>query len=250
MVSPVKICITSGKGGVGKTSVAVNLSFALAEKGHRVLVVDGDLGLANVDVLLGLEVQTSIRDVLQGGGDLLDPVVYVEPNLGILPASSGVPELVNLGPDEQSQLGNILTSVMEFFDFVIMDTAAGIGQSVLWFNNFAQHSMVVLTPDPTSMTDAYALIKVLARDYRLNHFHLILNLISSEQEARHTFETMSRVARQFLKINTQYLGTIPQDGAVVKAIREQAPFVKQSPKSKAAQAVFALADRILQLRKE
>ena len=124
---PVTLCITSGKGGVGKTSLAVNLAFALANKGLRVLVVDGDLGLANVDVLLGLSVKRTIRDVLDSGADPSETVVHLERNLGVLPASSGVPEMVTLGPEEQTRLGNVLTSIASHFDYALMDTAAGIG---------------------------------------------------------------------------------------------------------------------------
>jgi flagellar biosynthesis protein FlhG len=243
--SPVKICITSGKGGVGKTNVSVNLAFALTEKGKRVLVVDGDLGLANVDVLLGLSVQKTIRDVLEGSGDLIEAVVYPRPNLGILPASSGVPDMVSLGPEEQDRLGQILDSIAGHFDYVLMDTAAGIGASVLWFNNFARHNVVVMTPDPTSMTDAYALIKVLSRDYYRNQFHLLLNFVSSDQEGQQVFNAMAKVAKQFLGIDVHFLGTVPYDSSVPKAVREQTPFIIQNPRSKVARAILTLANRIL-----
>jgi len=246
---PVTICITSGKGGVGKTSVAVNVAFALAQQRQRVLIIDGDLGLANVDVLLGLSVNRTIRDVLESESNPLDSVIYLEPNLGVLPASSGVPEMVTLGPQEQAQLGDILLPIIENFDYVLVDTAAGIGPSVLWFNNFVHHNIVILTPDPTSMTDAYALIKILARDYRRNQFHMVLNFVASDKEAQHIFETLSRVAQKFLSIRLNYLGNVPQDKAVVKAVREQFPFVKQSPGGKAALAIHSLADRIRMIQK-
>jgi len=184
---PVTLCVTSGKGGVGKTSLAVNLAFALAQRGQHVLIVDGDLGLANVDVLLRLSVQRTIRDVLESGADPLEAVIYLERNLGVLPASSGVPEMVTLGPEEQAQLGEALTSISSHFNYVLVDTAAGIGPSVLWFNNFVNHNIIVLTPDPTSLTDAYALIKILARDYNRNRFYLVLNLVTSEQEGRQNY---------------------------------------------------------------
>jgi flagellar biosynthesis protein FlhG len=247
--SPVKICISSGKGGVGKTNITVNLAYALAGKGKRVLVIDGDLGLANVDVVLGLSVHTTLRDIMEGNGNLMDAVIYVEPNLGILPASSGVPDMVSLGAEDQAQMAEMLDSIAisGHFDYLLMDTAAGIGSSVLWFNKFADHNVVVITPDPTSMTDAYALIKVLSRDYDRTEFFLLMNLVSNSQEGQQVFDTMARVAKQFLSISLQSLGMMPQDKSVVKAVREQTPFIKTEPYGRAAQAIEAMASRVLAL---
>jgi len=247
---PVTFCITSGKGGVGKTSVTVNLAFALAHNGQRVLIVDGDLGLANVDVLLRLSVQKTLRDILESDRDPMEAVVFVEPNIGILPASSGVPEMVTLGPDEQSELGNILNSISGHFDFVLVDTAAGIGPSVLWFNNFVDYNIIIITPDPTSMTDAYALIKIMARDYDRDRFHLVLNSVSSEQEAHQIYENLAKVAQKFLNLRLQFLGFVPSDKSVLKGVREQKPFIQQSPQSSAARAIFALAERVRMLKNE
>jgi flagellar biosynthesis protein FlhG len=241
---PVMVCLSSGKGGVGKTSLAVNLAVVLAHKGRRVLVVDGDLGLANVDILLNISVKTTIRDILDSGSDPLAAVVYVEPNLGVLPASSGVPDMVNLGPEDQAQLGGVLRSIAAHFDVVIMDTAAGIGPSVLWFNAFVDHNIVVVTPDPTSITDAYALIKVLSRDYQRQRFYLLLNQVADEQESRQTYNGLAQVAEKFLQLKLNYLGAVPRDAAVLKAVQRQTPFVKQAPQSKAAKAVEQLAERI------
>jgi flagellar biosynthesis protein FlhG len=239
-----KLCITSGKGGVGKTSFAVNVAFALANKGYHVLLIDGDLGLANVDVLMGLSVSSNIRHILEGDADPLETVVFVEENLGVLPATSGVPEMVTLGPDDQTRLGRLLDGLANHFDYVLMDTAAGIGPSVLWFNNFVDHNIVLLTPDPTSLTDAYALIKILSQEFRRDHFQLILNFVRDEQEARQTFTRIQSVAKKFLDVEVVYLGAIPDDDAVNKAVRRQLPFVQGLPESKAAQAVLKLAARI------
>ncbi len=241
---PVALSISSGKGGVGKTSLTVNLAHAMAQKGSRVLIVDGDLGLANVDVLLRLSVEWTIRDVLDNGTDPLKSVIYMNPNLGILPASSGVPEMVSLGPDEQSQLSEILAGIGSHFNYVLMDTAAGIGPSVLWFNNIVKHNIIMLTPDPTSLTDAYSLIKVLSRDYEKSCFHIVLNFVENEQEGRRTFEGLRRVAKEFLNLDLVYLGTMLEDKIVQNAVREQTPFIEKYPQSKASKSVFSLADSI------
>ena len=240
-------CISSGKGGVGKTCLAVNLAFALANQEKRVLLVDGDLGLANVDVLLGLEVRANVRDILDRGADPLETVVAVTPSLGVLPASSGVPEMANLGPDDQDLLGEVLRTVAAPFDHVLVDTAAGLGPAVLWFNTLADYSLVVTTPDPTALTDAYALIKVLARHYQHRHFQVIINNVQGEMEARQTFETLEQAAARFLDLHLNYLGAVPADPAVKRALRSQAPFLEQSPQSPASQALKTMAARMMRL---
>lgn len=241
---PVLACLSSGKGGVGKTSLSVNLAFALAQRGLRVLLVDGDLGLANVDVLLALQVKTTIRDILDQEGDPLSAVVYVEPNIGVLPASSGVPDMVSLGPEEQDRLGRIVRAMARSFDFILVDTAAGIGSAVLWFNTLVDYNILVVTPDPTALTDAYALIKVLSRDYQRREFHLIPNAVSGEKEGRQIYEHLARVASHFLHLQLQYLGMVPRDAIVHRGVREQTPFIRLAPQSKASQAVAALAARL------
>jgi flagellar biosynthesis protein FlhG len=247
MKEPVTLAISSGKGGVGKTSLAVNLAFAMAREGRSVLVVDGDLGLANVDVLLRLSVAWTIQDLLDNGADPLKSVIYPEPNVGILPASSGVPEMVGMGPQEQSQLREMLKVIGSHFDYVLMDTAAGIGSSVLWFNNLVHHNIVLVTPDPTSLTDAYALIKILSREYDRERFYIVLNCVRSAQEGRQTFESLHRVAKDFLRLDLRLLGTLLEDRVVRRAVRDQAPFVRTYPQSPASQAMFSLSNTVLNL---
>jgi flagellar biosynthesis protein FlhG len=248
--TPVILSLSSGKGGVGKTSLTVNLACALAQKGAQVLVVDGDMGLANVDVLLRLTVHKTIRDVLERGEDPMKAVIFIEPNLGVLAASSGVPEMVDLGPEEHVLLGNILGSIVSHFDYVLLDTAAGIGSSVLWLNTFATHNVVVVTSDPTSITDAYALIKILSREYGRKQFFLILNSVANPQEGQQTFDAIARVAEQFLGIQPHYLGCVPRDKVVLRAVQEQLPFVKGAPRSEAAKAVVELAERICRFKRD
>jgi flagellar biosynthesis protein FlhG len=247
MAEPKFWCITSGKGGVGKTCLAVNLGFALSQQGKRVLLVDGDLGLANVDVLLGLEVRATVRDILDQDADPLKTVIAVHPCLSVLPASSGVPEMANLGPDDQAALSEVLKTVAAPFDHVLVDTGAGLGQAVLWFNTLADYSLVVVTPDPTALTDAYALIKVLAQHYQYHHFQVIINSVQGEQEARKTFETLAQAASKFLNLHLDYLGSVPADPAVKKALRAQVSFLEQFPQSRASLAVKTIAGRMMRL---
>jgi len=242
---PMRLCLSSGKGGVGKTSLAVNLAFALAGQGCRVLLVDGDLGLANVDVLLGLEVRLTLRELLAQDLDPRAALVYVAPGLAVLPAASGVAELVTLTPEDQVLLGRLLARLGRDFQVVLVDTAAGLGPAVLWFNTWAHHNLVVVTPDPTSLTDAYALIKVLSRAFGRKEFHLLVNQVSGEAEGERTFAALSQVASRFLEVKLDYLGSIPADPAVQQGVREQLPFVQAAPRAAASRAVASVAAQVL-----
>ena len=245
--SPRTLCVTSGKGGVGKTSFSVNFAIALTRNDRRVLVVDGDMGLANVDVLLRLSVKSNIRDILENGADPRQALIFARPNLAVLPGSSGVPEMVSLGESQQDRLAGLIKDVSSDFDYVIIDTAAGIGSSVLWYNRFSDHNIFILSPDPTSMTDAYALIKLLSRDHGINRFNLVLNFVRGVREGCHTVDTIQRVTQRFLNLELAHLGNIPEDRAVRKAVLDQVPFIEQAPGSKAARAVHDLAERVHRL---
>jgi flagellar biosynthesis protein FlhG len=238
------LCVTSGKGGVGKTSFTVNFAIALAGNNWSVLVVDGDMGLANVDVLLRLSVKNNIRDVLESGADPRQALIFARPNLAVLPGSSGVPEMVSLGEKQQQKLAQFINAAASDFDFVIVDTAAGIGSSVVWYNRICDHSLFILSPDPTSMTDAYALIKMLSRDHGLNRFNLVLNFVRGAREGSHTVETIKRVTQRFLGLKLNHLGSVPEDKAVRRAVLDQIPFVEQSPSSQAARAIHDLAKQV------
>ncbi|OIP48401.1 MAG: flagellar synthesis regulator FleN [Deltaproteobacteria bacterium CG_4_10_14_3_um_filter_60_8] len=245
--TPRIICVSSGKGGVGKTSLAVNLAVAMADQGQRVLLIDGDLGLANVDILLGLNTSHTLQETVEEGRDPADLLVEVVPGFSVLPASSGVPEMASLTYEEQAFLTEMLDQVIGGFDFVLVDTAAGIGDSVLWFNRWAQENIVVLSPDPTALTDAYALIKVLASRYNKKQFHLVINSVASKKEGLAVFANMSTVLTTFLKITPLLLGTVPLDRAVSNAIRTQKPFMLAQPDSRPSIAVASMAACLLPL---
>jgi flagellar biosynthesis protein FlhG len=243
--APRTICISSGKGGVGKTSFSVNLAAALAQQGRKVLLIDGDLGLANVDVLLGLTTRRNLQRTVEEGIDPAALLVEVFPGLQILPASSGVPEMANLSAQEQALLGTALEPLLDRFDFVLVDTAAGLGDSVLWFNDWARENIVIVSPDPTSLTDAYALIKVLRGRFAKERFDLLINSARTRKEADETFATMRAVLVRFLNLEPRRLGDVPQDAAVARAVRQQKPFLLTDPGCRAGKAVTAVAARLL-----
>jgi flagellar biosynthesis protein FlhG len=202
------------------------------------------MGLANVDVMLRLSVKSNIRDILESGADPRQALIFARPNLAILPGSSGVPEMVSLGEKQQDRLAGFIKEVASEFDYVIIDTAAGIGSSVLWYNRFADHNIFILSPDPTSMTDAYALIKLLSRDHGISRFNLVLNSVSGIREGNHTVNTIQRVTQRFLNLELFHMGSIPEDKAVRQAVLDQVPFIEQAPGSKAARAVRDLAKQV------
>ena len=242
---PRTVCITSGKGGVGKTSFAVNVSLSMVAKGQRVLLIDGDLGLANVDLLLGLSVQKTIRDVINDRDRLLDSICFFREGFGVLPATSGVPEMVALGPEEQDRMGEYLEAVSVNFDYVLIDTAAGIGASVLWFNNIADEVVIILTPDPTSITDAYAMMKVLSQKYGRQKFRLTLNNVVDMREGLAVYKNLKDVTEKFLGLTLDFLGSIPHDNDVSRAVREQVPFLQKTPNGEASLAIEGITEKIL-----
>jgi flagellar biosynthesis protein FlhG len=244
---PMTICITSGKGGVGKTSMAVNLALALAQKQRRVLIVDGDLGLANVDIFFGIAAADTIRDVLENGRQPISCVCFPRKGLGVLPAASGVPEMVALGTEDQQQLGRYLTTLFSNFDIILIDTAAGIGASVLWFNSFVHHNLIIITPEPTSITDAYALIKILSKKYGRNRFQIIVNQTADRQEAKKIFEQFNGVAKSFLSVSLDYLGGVPADPVVRQAVREQIPFFEAAPDNRTSASILQIAQKMANL---
>ncbi len=245
--SPKIICVSSGKGGVGKTSFSVNMACSLARQKQKVLLVDGGLGLANVDVLLGLNVRHTLQETIDEERPLSSILVEIEPGFKVLPASSGVPEMANISYEEQAFLINELENIIDRFDYVLVDSAAGIGDAVLWFNNWADNNIVILSPDPTAMTDAYALIKVLFHRFDKDRFHLLINNVKSKKEGRQVFNNMKNVLEKFLHISPDYLGAMPQDSAVVRAIRSQKPFLEISPDSRASRAVMEISSQILSM---
>lgn len=244
-VHPVQvIAVTGGKGGVGKTSVSINLSVALANRGRRVALMDADLGLANIDVLLGLNARKNLENVLSGECSLRDILLTGPGGIRIIPASSGTQRMSQLGTLEHAGLINAFSELAEQIDVLVIDTAAGISDSVISFVRAAQEVLVVVCDEPSSMTDAYALIKLLNRDYGLFRFRILANMVRTPQEGQALFNKLTQAAERFLDATLQYVGAIPFDENMRKAIQRQKAVVELAPRSKAAVAFTQLAEKV------
>ena len=217
------IAVTGGKGGVGKTSVAVNLATALGSTGKRVMLLDGDLGLANVDVFLGLSPRHTMAQVLAGERTLEEIIVESPYGVNVVPGASGVAELANLPAAAHLQLVQAFSALTARVDTLIVDTSAGIAHSVVQFTQAAQHVLLVVCDEPASMTDAYALVKVMSRNHGVNKFFVLANQTRSPGEGDTLFNKFQRVANRFLDVTLEYVGEIPEDPYLKKAIREQRP---------------------------
>ncbi len=242
--NPVRvIAVTSGKGGVGKTNVSVNLSVALSDAGRKVMLLDADLGLANVDVLLGLHPECNLSHVIDGQRTLEEVIIKGPSDIMVVPASSGVKRLAELNTMENAGLIRAFSELNHDVDTLVIDTAAGINESVTSFSRAAQEVVVVVCDEPASITDAYALIKVLSCEYDIQHFRVLANQVQSAQEGRELFSKISRVTDRYLDITLEFMGIVPQDDYLRKAVRKQRAVVQAYPRSRASMAFKTLAQK-------
>jgi flagellar biosynthesis protein FlhG len=235
------IAVTGGKGGVGKTSVSVNLATAMANAGRRVMLLDGDLGLANVDVFLGLSPRYTMAHVLSGERTLEEVILDSPYGFQVVPGASGVAELANLSAAGHLGLVQAFSSLSTRLDALIVDTSAGIAHSVVQFSQAAQHVLLVVCDEPASMTDAYALIKVLSRNHGIAKFRIVANMTRGPGEGQELFRKLERVTARFLDVTLEFAGEIPEDPYLRRAIREQRPVVSAFPASPASRAFKKLA---------
>ena len=240
------IAVTGGKGGVGKTNVTLNLAMAMAQMGKKVLVLDADLGLANCDVMLGLRVERNLSHVLSGEAELDDILIEGPFGIRIVPATSGTQSMTELSPAEHAGLIRAFSELRQNFDVLLVDTAAGISDMVLSFSRASQDVLVVVCDEPSSITDAYALMKVLSREHAVRKFKIVANMVRSLKEGQELFAKLSRVADRFLDVTLELVATIPFDENVRKAARKQKAFVEAFPKTPASLAVKTLATRAVQ----
>ncbi len=245
---PRVFAISSGKGGVGKTTLAANLAYALSKRGEKVLLFDGDLGLANVDVLFGLTPKCHIGDVLYGQATFKEVMIEGPGGMKILPASSGVVSLTHLTESQKLLLLEEFDGLARDFDWVFFDTAAGISENVLYFNLASQERLLLCTPEPTALTDVYALIKVLYRRYEVKRFHLVVNWVRRRRQGEEIYRQLVRVVERFLgSVSLNFLAALPFDPRVSRAICYQRPFLEIFPDSPWAKAVLELAEQLLTL---
>ncbi|MEW5738144.1 MAG: MinD/ParA family protein [Myxococcota bacterium] len=238
------IAVTSGKGGVGKTNVTSNVAILAAQAGKRVLIVDGDLGLANVEIVFGLTPRYHLGHLLDGTVELQQVLATGPEGVRVLPGGSGVRSLTVLDDAQKLRFMTALDTIEDEFDLVLIDTGAGIGDNVLFFVGGAQEALLVLTPEPTSLTDAYAAVKVLSLEGGVEHFNVLVNQVATEQQAREIYEKLCTVTRRFLKARLKLLGQLPRDENIHRAVLLQRPVVQAFPHSPASRALKAVADKL------
>ncbi len=238
------VSVSSGKGGVGKTAVVANIGVSLAKRGSKVLILDADLGLANIDVVFGLTPPYNLNHFFSGEKDLGSIMVQGPHGVRILPAGSGLQSFIHLDSELKLKLLDGLDSLDIEFDFVLIDTEAGISENVTYFSTAAQEILLVTTPDPTAITDVYALMKLLFTRYHEKHFNLVVNMVKDEDEALEVYRKLSIVANRYLDISIDYFGSIPFNRLMAESIRKQQVMVEFYPQSDTSQAFASLAGHI------
>ena len=238
------ITIASGKGGVGKTSISVNLAVALANEDKKVTILDADLGLANIDVMLGLHSEKNLSHVMDGEADLEEIIIDGPKGIKIIPASSGIKNMAEMTPAQHAGLVGAFSELSHDIDILIVDTAAGISDSVTSFSRAAQEVIVVVRDEPASITDAYALIKLLSKEQDIFKFHILANMVSGAQQGHEVYDKLSKVANRFLDVALEYMGHVPYDEHLQKAIKRQKAVVEVFPRSRSALSFQKLSKKV------
>ena len=238
------VAVASGKGGVGKTNVSVNLSLALAAAGKQVMLLDADLGLANVDLLLGLQAKWNLSHVIKGERTLEEILVDAPDGLKIIPAASGTQMMSELTASQHAGIIRAFSELHTPVDVLVIDAAAGIADSVISFTRASHEVIVVVCNEPTSLTDAYALIKVLSEDHGVKRFNVLANMTRTPTEGSNLFTKLTRVTDHYLDVTLDYLGGIPYDEYLVKAVKKQQPVLKAYPQSASSLAFRKIAGKV------
>ncbi len=243
---PMVFSVTSGKGGVGKTNISVNLAYCLSRLNKKTLILDADLGLANVDILLGITPKLNLFHLFHENKPLQNIIVGTNYGFDILPASSGVSEMLSLSTGQKLELLEAVDFLEDRIDYLIVDTGAGINDNVIYFNLAVQQRLLVLTPEPTSLTDAYAVIKVLKTRHDIDRFKVVVNWARTPEEAKHVFKKLYNACDHFLSgVSLELSGIIPLDQKVKKAVASQVPFCHYDEKSPASRALMNLSKTII-----
>ena len=238
------MAVTSGKGGVGKTMLTANLAVLGAKRGKRVLIIDADLGLANVEIVFGVKPKRHVGDLLNPEVSADDVLIEVRPGIHILPAASGLQQLTQLGEEEKLRLITTLDGLAERFDLVLIDSGAGIGDNVLFFVGVAQEIVLVVTPEPTSLVDAYAAVKVLSQQVGIKDFGVVVNSVVDEMVARDVFQKLVGLTDRFLSVRIRHLGYVTRDENVHRAVMAQKPITDLFAMAPASRALTLIADRL------
>jgi flagellar biosynthesis protein FlhG len=244
--SPMVFAVTSGKGGVGKTNIVGNLAITYQRMNKKVLIFDADLGLANIDIIFGINPKYTIEDVIKGERELSQIIAKGPEGVAIIPASSGVQELSHLTEGHKINLLNEFDLLNNRYDILLIDTGAGISSNVLYFNLAAQERIVVVTPEPTSITDAYALIKIMFKQHGIKNFILLMNMVKNESEAVSVYKHLSRVIEKFMgSISLDYAGHIPYDSRIHESVSRREPVTCCYPQSISSRSFQRLAEYLL-----
>lgn len=241
------MAVTSGKGGVGKTMLTANLAVLAAKRGKRVLVIDADLGLANVEIVFGVKPKRHMGDLLNPDVSPDDVLIEVRPGIHIMPAASGIQQLTRLNEEEKLRLVSALDELADRFDLVLVDSGAGIGNNVLFFVGVAQEIILVITPEPTSLVDAYAAVKVLSQEMGLKDFSVVVNSVVDEMAARDVFQKLVALADRFLSVRIRHLGYVTRDENVHRAVMAQRPVADLFAQAPASRALGRVADRLFSM---
>ncbi|MBA4417569.1 MAG: flagellar synthesis regulator FleN [Syntrophus sp. (in: bacteria)] len=238
------ITITSGKGGVGKSSIVSNMAYILGTMNKLTYILDADLSLGNIDIMFGMFPKYNIKDLIEGKKRIGEIVVEGPCGIRVIPATSGVAELSNLSMEERNILFSSFQELPEH-DFLFVDTSAGISSNVVYFNAISQDIFIIVTPDPASITDSYAVIKVLHKRTGRKDFNILINMVKDEQEALDIYKNILLVTDRFLDVYLNFFGFIPADAQVNAATRKQKLWVERSPEAPAAKALQKICERLV-----